>query len=632
MASEVRGIITAAQATARSLAVEAGQYVNDAIRAFDTRYEVIPGDIAVSFPDVDFEVGQVPQYSGAHFEAPAEPGAAPEMREVPSLDMGAAPALTADKPAFELPSTPAELAEFQTVAPTLGDIVVPPAPGALDHLDITPPVLSTIVVPAAPQVALPEFFAQSPDTDLPDPGDLAAQYRADFAEQGPRLSSALLGQVDAYMDKVNPRFKEQMARLEDRLAKYLEGGTALKAEVEDAIYARAMDRTNAEYLRVRDTAYEDAARRGFTLPTGALNSAVFQARQAAADNNARAAMEIAIKQAELEQQNLQFAVSQSLALRQMVLGITQNWAGTLVQLNSQALQFAQGVLQATVDLYSVKVQVVQAKVAVYQAEAQVYEYRLKATLAVYDVYQAQIKGLEAQVNVDTAKVQAFVAQANSYGALANAYKAVVDGIATKAQIEKLKVEAFGAEVQAYSARVSAKTAEWQGFRAQVEGQVSRVDAYKAEVQAFSGEVDAYKATIQAKATQIQAVTATNESAARTYAAAVGAYTALVQGRSAAVSAEINSFESTLKGYTAGVNAQEARARVVATNAAMTGQTAIAAYRAQVETMISNASMNYQRMTGTAKVATMGADSYARMAASALSGMNSFASQNENYSL
>ena len=632
MATDVNAIITSAQATAKELATASAGMVDRAMSAFDTRYEIAPGEMPLSFTDVNFEVGEAPSYSGAHFEAPAEPGAAPELQAIPSAITDGAPTLTATKPSFTLPSTPSELPGFSGSAPTLSDLYIPPAPDALSSLNITPPELTKIVVPDAPKVVLPEFDAMRPDTDIAAPSDFATQYRADFREQGAALRSDLDGAIDAYLAKINPRFAEQMASIESRLATYIKGGTGFSPEVENAIFARAQDKNNDEYLRTRDTVYLEGARRGFTLPNGAIMSSAIQARQAAADNNARAAMEIAIKQAELEQNNLQFAVTQSMQLRQMVIGASQQWAGNLVQLNSQALQFAQGVLQATVDLYDIKVKIVQARVEVYRAEAQVYEYRLKAVLAAYDVFKAQVDALRAQVDVDVAKVQAFTSQVNAYGALANAYKAVIEGIATKAQIEKLRVESFGAEVQAYSAKVAGKTAEWQGFKAQVEGQVAKVEAYKAEVQAYGQEVDAYKAKVQARSTEIQAVGQSNESAARTYTAAVQAYTALVEGRSAAVTAEINSFDSTLKAYTAGVSAKEAEARIKVENIRAKGQVAVSAYGQQANVVIANAQMNYKRMSDVASVATHGAGVYASMTSSALAGINSLAAATEQYNL
>lgn len=630
MANDVSAIISNAQSVAKEMAENASGMLDKAISAFDTRYEIAPGEITVGFKDVNFDIGSVPQYGGEHFIAPPEPGEAPATLPIPTLDTKSAPVNKAVRPATTLPITPNQLAEFAKEAPTLASIVIPPAPDALNNINITAPTLTDITVPDAPVVAVPEFTAQRPITDIQGPVDVTAQFRADFSDQGNALRSSLEGSVDAYLTKLNPRFHEQMSALENRLAKYIAGGTALSTDVENAIFARAVDKTNVEFLRTRDSIFEDGAARGFTMPGGSIFSAVIQARQAAADNNARAAMEIAIKQAELEQNNLQFAVSQTMNLRQMVIGAAQQWAGNLVQLNAQALQFAHGVLQSVVDLYEIEVKLVQSKVSVYQAEAQVYEYRLKAALAIYDVYQAHIAGLKAQVDVDASKVQAFTSQMNAYGAMANAYKAIVDGVATKAEIEKLKVEAFGAEVQAYSAKVAGKTAEWQGFRAQVEGNSAAIDAYKAEVSAYGTEVQAFATQIQARSTEIQAVSAANENAARTYAASVSAYTALVQGRSAAITAEINSFESTLKAYTAGMEVKDAQGRLSVANASAKGQVAVAAYKTQAEVVISNAQMNYRRMSDMAGVANAGANAYAGMASSALAGMNALASKTETY--
>lgn len=632
MATDVQGIISGAQTAAKEMADQAAQMTREAQLAFDTRYEIYPGDIPVNFRDYDLNIGAAPTYNGEHFVAPAEPGAMPEMRPVPEMVTEGAPVNSAEAPKLNQPQVPAQLAQFYGQAPSLNGISVPAAPDALKNLNITPPVLSDITVPGAPVVQLPEFDAVRPDTTLPDPGNLVAQYRQDYADQGGRLTRTIEGEVDAYMAKINPRFNAQMEAIEGRLATYIAGGTALSSQVQNDIFERALDKTNAEYQRTRDAAFEDGARRGFTIPGGAVMSSVMQARQAAADNAARVAMEIAIKQAELEQQNLQFAVTQSMNLRQMVVQAAQQWAGNLVEINGQALQFAQGVLQAAVSLYELRIKIVQARVQIYQTEAEVYQYRLKAVLAVYDAYQAYIEGLKAQVSVDTAKVQAFSAQASAYGALANAYDAVIRGIATKAQIEKLKVESFGAEVQAYQARVQAKAAEWDGYKAQLQGEVTKIEAYKAQIQAYGQEVEAYRTKIQAKTAEIEAVTTANESAARTYAASVGAYTALVQGRSSAVQAEIQSYESTIKAWTAGITAKEAEARLRLENNHSKAQVAIAQYRQQAEVVVNNASMNYKRMTDLSNVGTAGAKVFGSMASSALSGMNALASAIETKSL
>lgn len=633
MATDVQGIISAAQGTAKDLAVQAGDFTRKAQLSFDTRYEVMPVDLAISLTDVNFNLDEVPQYRGTAFEAPESPGEAPEMREVPGLEMPAAPANTAQKPVLRTPQTPSQLASFNKQAPSVASVSVPSAPAALQNLGLlTPPTLTDITVPGAPVVQIPEFTAIRPDTAIPEPGNLDAQFRQDFRNQSASMARALEGEIDAYMAKINPQFHSQMAAIEDRLARYLAGGTGFTPAVENAIWNRAVDKIDGEFRRARDAAYDDAARRGFTLPTGALHSTLVQSRQAAADASARAAMDIAIKQAEIEQANLQFAVTQSAGLRQVALQAAQSWAGNLVQINGQALEFAKGVLQSAIQLYDIQVKSVQVRLQLYQAEAEVYQHRLKAALAVYDAYQAHIEGLKAQVGIDTARVQAFQAQANGYAALANAYKAVIDGVSTKAQIEKLKVEAFGAEVNAFQAQVQAKTAEWQGFKAQLEGESIKIDVYGKEVQAYGQEVEAFRAQVQAQATAIQAVSAANEAAARTYQASVNAYGALVQGRSSVVEAEIKSFESTLKGWTAGVQAKESEARVKIANNQANAQATISAYGQNTHLALANMEMNYKRMNDMSRVGVAGAKVFGDMASSALSGMNSLAASIESRSL
>ena len=633
MATDVQGIISAAQDTAQAMAEQAADFTRRAQLAFDTRYEIGPINLPLALTDVDFNVGEVPQYRGSAFVEPPSPGESPELREVPDLVLPDAPTNTAKKPVIATPQTPAQLAQFNKQAPSVGSISVPAAPPALQNLDLlTPPTLTDITVPGAPVAQVPEFDAIRPDTTLQDPGNLEAQFRQDFRDQAGSMARVLEGEIDAYLDKINPQFHSQMAAIEDRLSRYLAGGTGFAPTVENAIWNRATDKIDGEYRRARDAAYDEAARRGFTLPTGALQSALMQSRQAAADASARAAMDIAIKQAEIEQANLQFAVTQSANLRQVAIQAAQAWAGNLVQINGQALEFAKGVLQSAIQLYDIQAKTVQIRAQLYQAEAEVYQHRLKAALAIYDAYQAHIEGLKAQVSVDAARVQAFQAQASGYAALANAYKAVIDGVTTKAQIEKLKVEAFGAEVNAFQAQVQAKTAEWQGFKAQLEGETIKIDAYGKEVQAYGQEVEAYRAQVQAQTTAIQAVSTANEAAARTYQASVGAYSALVQGRSTVVEAEIKSFESTLKAWTAGVQAQESEARVKIANNQANAQATISAYGQNTQLALANMAMNYKRMNDMARVGVSGAEVFGKMASSALSGMNSLAASIESQSL
>ena len=615
-------LINQAIANANTMRDNATSTMETALDRLHSPSTVYPGNFPLSLVDAGFDIGDVPEYGGEHYVEPEkEFGAAPGMDSIPPPSYGEAPENTAVKPTFEKPQVPSALAEFSADLPSLGDITVPPAPSALSSLDITPPELTQITVPVVPKVVLPEFMATAPDLNIQAPSDYAERFASDYAGMSVSMRGALNAEVDAQLAKMNPEYHAQMAKLEDKLSRFMEGGTALPVAVEQALFNRARDKTNGEYLKTRDTIFKEGAKRGFTIPAGAQFSALAQARQAAGDNNARAAMDIAVKQAELEQQNIQFAVTQSANLRGVILNSLASWFGSLIQLNGQSLEYARDTLQAAIALYDTLVKVAGARVEIYKAEASIYEVRLKAVLAVYDVYQAEIKGLEAQVNIDTARVSAFSAQANAYGALANAYKATIDGVVAKAQLEKLKVDIFGAEVQAYSAQVNAKQAEWQGFTAQVQGEAARIGAYETEVRAYGQEVQAHSTKVQAYNAEVQAITAKNEGAYKVFTAAVQAYTAQVSGASESAKAEIASFESTLHAYTAGVSAEEAKARLLIQQQDAILRATLAQYDVNSRVAIASMTSQNQYNVAAAQVAVSAGGIYGNMAGSAMAGVN-----------
>jgi hypothetical protein len=623
MANDASAIISNAIATAQDMRQGAATAIDSALGRL-TQYQT-PRVNALPYMQIwsGLNLGDVPQFGGQHYTPPNKDfGARPELAPNPEPKFGVEPVLTAQKPEFNEPSRPSGLGSFNKTAPSTNDLIVPPAPAALSNLNFVPPALADITVPPAPLVSLPEFAAVAPDTGIEAPTDFEARFAANYAGMSVSMRNSLDAAVDAHLSKINPEYSAQMAALEAKLSKYMAGGTALPIEVEQAIYNRARDKTNAEYLKSRDQIMKEGASRGFTIPGGAQYSALAQSRQAAADNNARAAMDIAIKQAEMEQQNIQFAVTQSANLRGVVLQAAESFLSSLVQINGQAIEYARDVLSAAIALYDTMVKIATARIEIYKAEAQVYEIRLRAVLAVYDVYQAEIKAIEAQVNVDQARVAAFTAQMNGYGALANAYKAVIDGVAAQAQIEKLKVDIFGEEVRAYSAEVGAKQAEWQGFTAQVQGESAKQQAYGEEVRAYATQVDAYKTSISAWMEEVRAVAAKNEGALKVYEAAVQAYTAEVQGASASAKAEVESFATTLQGYVAKANAEEARAKANI-QAAMANQSALLATRdADNKNVLAAASAYNSYMTNAASVAVNASNVYASMANSAMAGISS----------
>lgn len=261
-----------------------------------------------------------PTLTDIALELPAEPDGALVFQDIAGLDAGDAPTFDVIAPTVNLPTAPSQIAEFTGVAPSIDtDIDFPEPPDELMNPLVPAPVLTDRVEPTKPQVTLPTFDALVPTNDAVAPTDLEGQFRSAYQDAAPSTIAMLDGYVDAMLTKYNPRFSEQMGRIEDQLARYMAGGTGLNEDVEDAIFSRSQDKNAGETARTIDAARTAAADMGFTLPNGALLAAMNRARQSGADNNARANAEIVIMQAKMEQENLQFAVTTSANLRTAML-------------------------------------------------------------------------------------------------------------------------------------------------------------------------------------------------------------------------------------------------------------------------------------------------------------------------
>ncbi len=571
------------------------------------------------------EVEEIPAFDDVEFTVPDAPDE-PTALELPDMTLPAAPENDAVKPVLAVLPTPSELRDLGVSAPVINtSFVFPEPPSALTDV-IPAPVLATRTEPDAPQILLPVFSAIKPDDDISAPTDYAEQFEAAYRDQAPSMYAALDGQMDAMLTRYNPRYHEQLAALEERLATFMAGGTGLTPGVENAIYERSRGKLAAEHRRVRDTAYSDAAKRGFILPDGALNAAVNQSRQVAADNNARAAVEIAIKQAELEQQNIQFAVTTSASLRTATMQGVLSYHQNLVAINGQALDYAKAILNAAVQVYEALVRAFTAKLEAYKAEAAVYETQVRGVLAQVEVYSAQIRALEALTQVDLAQVTLYRTRIEALETLARVYQTQVEVVLGRASLEKMKIELYGEQVRAYSVEAQAKAAQWQGYSAAIGGQEAQMRAYGEEVRAYATEIDGYRAVVQAKTSEVQMKMSYNEGLVRQYLGAVEGYKAVVDATSKVVSTRLDQGRMVLYTYQAKMSAMEAHDRTVQNYYQIKAQAALEDARLVSSVAVSNAQIATDRIKATADTSIAGARVYESMASASLSGMNTLVTQ------
>lgn len=619
--AEARGYAAESLAAALPL-VESAQ---DAISSWGT-FGVFGGPTFPTLENVEID-SEVPELEIPELNLPTAPEAPTDYVDMPDTDVGEAPTITATAPEFEAPTLPAPLGDFTDSVPSITtSFSFPSPPDQLEDINFLPPELTEREEPDAPELHIPAFAATSPGAAPTAPTGLAATLATTYETAAPAMRTALSAELDDFLVRINPLFHTQMEALEAKLTTFLEGGTALDPEVENAIFERGRGKVTAEFRRAMDTSLEAAAARGMTLPDGALNASMRQLRQGAADANARAAVEIAIEQARLEQQNTQFAVTASANLRQSVLSAAMAYHGNLVSLNGQALGYAQALINAMVEAFNVEVRAFTARIELYRAEAGVYETRLRGVQALVDVYRSRIDALRALTEVDMAKVRVYEARLQGLQTLANVYRTRVETVVQRASLEKLKLDLFGAQVQLYEARSRSKAAEFQAYTAAVQGQEAIMRAFEAEVRAQGEHVQAFRATVEAKRAQIQAVTDYNRGLTDRYVAEVNGYKAVVDAQATMASAQLDVSRSQLLTVQARLSAQEAQARTTLEYHRGKAQVQLELFRTQSATLIENARINLAQIKAVADVSLSGAQVYKGLAEAALSGVNTLVSQ------
>ena len=629
MSTTVDGLIADARSfanSAYSAATGLVQAAESAIGQIGTDFTITgPGDISTSTPTLTLAL---PEFINPTFDPGAAPVAPGSIVPLPVLNAGVAPINTAVKPQLAEPAIPAPFRQFALTAPTINtSFAFPAVPAELQSLNIPSPTLVDRVVPTAPDLQIPLFTGVAPVNTAVAPTDYVAQFGAAYSSASATMVAALNGQFDAFLAKINPQYQSQMTAIETQLTTYLAGGTALKPSIENAIYERTRDKVNAEYKRSREAALTDGAKRGFTMPDGAVFSAMQQARQAGADNNSRAAVEIAVMQAEMEQKNLQFAVSTSTQLRTAALQASISYHGNLVQVNGQALEYAKSVLSAMIEVYNTLVKAFSIQLEAYRADVMVYETRIRAVGTAIEIYRAQIAGVEAGVRIDVAKVEVYRARVEALFALSNAYRGQIEAVVSQANLEKMKIELFGAQVQAYGTEAQAKASEFQGYSALVNGQEARMRAYGEEVRAYVANVEGYRATVQAKQAEIEAVGLTNRTILGQYTAQVEGYRALVDAKSRVATTTIEFQKTKLQAFVAQATAAESQARITQEYYRTKAQLAIENTKVVLQAAVQSAQLKTSQIEAVARTALSGAQVYEGIAGAALGGMNTLVTSN-----
>ena len=568
----------------------------------------------------------VPGLSSVTMDLPQSPGDAPDFQSISPIEVGLIPQLTATAPTLMTASVPSQLDEFNVSAPDIEtSFTFPTVPGALD-VAIIAPTLVEHTMPTAPTITLPSLDALAPAGIADAPTNLSDQFVAQYRALAPELVSSIEAGMDAMLLRYNPQFHTQKAAIDAQLARYLAGGTGLDATVEDAIYERSRTKQDAEARRTSDAAFDQMAGRGWTVPGASVAAGLRAARRAASDNNAIAAREIVVMQAEMERDNLKFAVSTGATMHNSALSAALTYYQGLISINGMALDGAKALVGFVVEAYNLTLRAYEARLGAYRTEAAIYETRLKASMADLERYRAELDGVKTLTDIDQNRVAMYRTQISGQEALANVWKTRIEAIVSQAGLERLKLDLYKAQAEGFAITAQIKQFEYKAFEALMAGNEQLVKVYQAEVNAYNSRLSGVKIRIDAESEVVRAQTAIVQSQLSAHESEVRTYGIRVQAEGDVARVQLENQRQIINAVEVQNKTTIARTQLAAGIYEAQSKIIIEQVRLDLEALLRSAELRIKQLGTIADMGVSSGKVYGDMAGSALAGMNSLVAQ------
>lgn len=482
-------------------------------------------------------------------------------------------------------------------------------PGKLQVADPPdPPRLDPVLIPNAPELTFPEE-PQLTDIVFPDKPDL---LDVEFEGERPEFTGSV---PDTFIDFTEEKYRSEcLDRICPEIQRMLDTGTGMPAVVEQMLVDRSRAREDREATRAVQQSMEEASSRGFTLPPGHVMRRAQEIRQNNQNQANAHSREVFVQRRQEEIQNYQFAISQAIALENILIN-----AHLAVQ--ERAFQHARAVVDLAFRQLEAHIAVYNAAIEGYRVDAAVYESKLRAEINKLEQYRLEIQAESLKVEVDRAKVERYNIQLQAVQQRVDVYKARIDAAQAISQKNESVVRAYVGQIQGYSAQVEAKRTEWDAWATKVQGQLGKTQAYEAEARAFAADVSAYESRIRADSLKPQIATQIEELKVREHLAHLERYRSEAIAESSRMQSEASVYGSQAQMYAAdgsmAENEQAARDRQF--------RSLVEARRTESERALAQAQLDVEQVMRSAQILSQALDGAARSAsqlsAGAMSAVN-----------
>jgi hypothetical protein len=206
----------------------------------------------------------------------------------------------------------------------------------------------------------------------------------------------------------------ELAKARAWIERAIDGGTGIAAAVEAQIWERDRARLLMDAMRISEEAMASFAARGYPVPPGALHDQLQRSSQETRNKVAQASRDVAIKQAEIEVENVRFAVEKAIDLRKAAIQAAGDYIRTLALAPQLGVQLATSVVDA-------RTKMAQALTSFYAAKISALELPVRVAIAnAGNAVNVRTANQSASVDIIQARVNLMDSAARSVGTQAAA--------------------------------------------------------------------------------------------------------------------------------------------------------------------------------------------------------------------
>jgi hypothetical protein len=525
-------------------------------------------DIALPiFAGTDFET---PEFFGVEPVVPAYPGTpnAPALADIVPAPLDAVPELIDIPVDIIFPIAPGDFNAIAPADPLLLEPTIPEPPP--DDLPLAP-VLADIQLPEAPEVFIPTLNAALGPAPIAD-------------------------DIPTFQFEEEDYGSELLTNLNDKLNFFLDDNTTGLAEVIwQQIWERGREREDLIAVKSREEVSSLFASRGFALPPGAQvkrEDEIIQENQDASNSLSR---DQAIQEAEMEVENVRFAVTQGITLEIALMGNHNDQQQRALEVSRLTVELVVRVFEAQVAAYNAEVAGFQALILAFRAEieaelakvevfrievdaqrlivelnaAQIANFRaqIDAVVATYDLYRAQLEAARFTLDQNRLLIEEFQALTQAYATDAQVLATEADIYETRTNAERIKIDLRNSNVASYAAQVTAFDSLSQA-RSRIKEQEISVERFK--IENFQAQIESVRIAIAALDSELNAGVSVFDSNVRRFSSEV-------DGEARRVSAEVDKFNGDVTAFRAAVDAEIEQGRI----SVEVGNQRVAAFAAEV---------------------------------------------------